>query len=368
MGGLVSEPIDVSLILPSRNEAANILTSIQRAKDVLSGFRFEIIVVDDNSPDGTSAIVRDLAATDRSVRIMERVGRRGLASACIEGAMAASGKVIAVMDADLQHDEAVLPKLVSAVLHDDYELAVGTRYVAEGGTGDWQDDRKAKSALATRLAHMVLKTELSDPMSGFFAVRADLFRDLVPRMTGRGFKILLDIVFASRRELKIKEVPFVFRTRDEGESKLDAATSLQFLMMLYDQALGHIVPARFVLFALVGGLGVFVHMAVLFSLHKGLGTSFLVGQSAAVIIAMTYNYLLNNILTFRDVRLKGWALLKGWLIFSAVCGLGAIANVGVASYLFAQGYVMWTLSALAGIVVGAVWNYVMASRFTWGQL
>ncbi len=158
MGGLVSEPIDVSLILPSRNEAANILTSIQRAKDVLSGFRFEIIVVDDNSPDGTSAIVRDLAATDRSVRIMERVGRRGLASACIEGAMAASGKVIAVMDADLQHDEAVLPKLVSAVLHDDYELAVGTRYVAEGGTGDWQDDRKAKSALATRLAHMVLKT------------------------------------------------------------------------------------------------------------------------------------------------------------------------------------------------------------------
>lgn len=364
----MSDRIDVSLILPSRNEAANIATSIDRAKQVLTGYNFEIIIVDDNSPDGTSDIVRDIAATDHRVRIIERIGRRGLASACIEGAMAASGRVIAVMDADLQHDEAILPALVQTVLDDEAELAIGSRYVGDGGTGDWQDDRKAKSALATRLARITMKTELSDPMSGFFAVKADLFRQLVPNMTGRGFKILLDLVFASKRPLRIKEIPFVFRTRGEGESKLDTAISLQFLMMLYDQKFGHLVPARFILFALVGGLGVFVHMAVLFCLHKGLGTSFLVGQSGAVIVAMTYNYLLNNLLTFRDVRLKGWGLLKGWATFSLVCGLGAIANVGVASYLFAQGYVMWTVSALAGILIGAVWNYVMASRFTWGQL
>lgn len=364
----MSDRIDVSLILPSRNEAENIAVSIERAKQVLAGYSFEIIVVDDNSPDGTADIVREIAALDRHVRILERIGRRGLASACIEGAMASSGRVIAIMDADLQHDETVLPKLVQAVLSDDAELAIGSRYVGEGGTGDWQEDRKAKSALATRLAHLVLKTDLADPMSGFFAVRADLFRELAPRMTGRGFKILLDLVFACRREIRIVELPFVFRTRDGGESKLDTAISVQFLMMLYDQMFGHIIPARFMLFALVGGLGVFVHMAVLFSLHKGMGTSFLIGQTTAVVVAMSYNYFLNNILTFRDVRLKGWAFLKGWLIFMAVCGLGAIANVGVASYLFAQGYVMWTLSALAGIVVGAVWNYVMASRFTWGQL
>lgn len=363
-----SEKIEVSLILPTRNEAANIAEAIRRAANMLQDRVFEIIVVDDNSPDGTSAIVRDLAAHDPRIRIIERLGRRGLASACIEGAMASSGQVIAVMDADLQHDEAILPSLVSAVASGEAELAVGTRYAGGGGTGDWDETREKQSALATRLASFVLKTPLSDPMSGFFAVRADLFRDFAPRMTGRGFKILLDIVFAAKRRLRIVEIPFVFRVREDGESKLDTAISVQFLMMLYDQMFGHIVPARFALFAFVGGLGVFVHMAVLFAVFKGLGASFIAGQSVAVIVAMTYNYLLNNMLTFRDVRLKGWALLKGWVIFSAVCGLGAIANVGVASYLFAQSHLMWTISALAGIIIGAVWNYVMSSRFTWGQL
>lgn len=364
----MSEALDVSLILPTRNEAANIEEAISRAKAVLSRFTFEIIVVDDNSPDGTADIVRDLAAKDQRIRILQRLGRRGLASACIEGAMASASKVIAVMDADLQHDENVLPDLVSAVLEGQGELAVGTRYADGGGTGDWDEAREQKSALATRLAARFIRTPLSDPMSGFFAVRSDLFRTLAPHMTGRGFKILLDLVFAARRKLSLVEIPFVFRTREDGESKLDTAISVQYLMMLYDQVLGHIIPARFALFAFVGGLGVFVHMAVLFAMFQGLQLSFITSQSAAVIVAMTYNFFLNNLLTFRDVRLKGLALLKGWIVFMAVCGLGAIANVGVAAYLFDQGDVMWTLSALAGIIVGAVWNYVMSSRFTWGQL
>lgn len=364
----MSEPIIVSIILPTRNEAGNIAEVIARTHNVLSDIEHEILVVDDNSPDQTADIARQIASSDRRVRVLERIGRRGLASACIEGALSASGEIIAVMDADLQHDEAVLPQLIEAVRSEKAELAVGSRHVDGGGLGEWSDDRKSLSNFANGLARRLSKTPLSDPMSGFFAVRADTFRKLAPNMTGRGFKVLLDLVFASDRPLELAEFGYVFRTRDVGESKLDSAVGLQFLMMLYERVLGGIIPARFAMFAIVGGLGVAVHMGVLFVVHQVMGVGFLLGQSIAVIIAMTYNFLLNNLLTFRDARLKGWGLLKGWLSFNLVCGLGAIANVGVASFLFNQTGILWTLSALAGIVVGAVWNFVMASRFTWGRL
>ena len=361
-------PIDVSLILPARNEAANIANAISKASEVLSDYNFEIIVVDDDSPDGTADIVRQIAARNFRVRCLHRIGRRGLASACIEGALAASGRVIAIMDADLQHDEGILPELVSSIIDSRADLAIGTRYVEHGGMGDLSEDRAAKSEFATALASRFLKADLTDPMSGFFAVSAERFRKAIPNMTGRGFKILLDFVFADKGELRIHEVPFVFRSRQEGESKLDSANAVQFLMMLYDRAFGHIIPSRFVLFVAVGTLGVLVHMAVLFLIYQILGAGFLFGQACAVLVALTYNFFLNNMLTFRDVRLKGWAMIRGWLSFALVCGLGAIANVGVAAYLFQQTGIMWSLSALAGILVGSVWNFVMSSRFTWGRL
>lgn len=361
-------PIDVSLILPARNEAANIANAISKASEVLSDYNFEIIVVDDDSPDGTADIVRQIAARNFRVRCLHRIGRRGLASACIEGALAASGRVIAIMDADLQHDEGILPELVSSIIDSRADLAIGTRYVEHGGMGDLSEDRAAKSEFATALASRFLKVDLTDPMSGFFAVSAERFRKAIPNMTGRGFKILLDFVFADKGELRIHEVPFVFRSRQEGESKLDSANAVQFLMMLYDRAFGHIIPSRFVLFIAVGTLGVLVHMAVLFLIYQILGAGFLFGQACAVLVALTYNFFLNNMLTFRDVRLKGWAMIRGWLSFALVCGLGAIANVGVAAYLFQQTGIMWSLSALAGILVGSVWNFVMSSRFTWGRL
>tara|TARA_Y100000052_G_scaffold27486_1_gene35674 strand:- start:66003 stop:67121 length:1119 start_codon:yes stop_codon:yes gene_type:complete len=364
----VTGQIDVSLILPTRNEAGNISEAIRLAGEALADISFEIIVVDDDSPDGTADLVRRIAAEDRHVRLIQRVGRRGLASACIEGALAASGRVVAVMDADLQHDERILPDLVRPVLSGEADLSVGTRYSEGGGTDGWSDVRQSQSAFATKLASRFMKADLSDPMSGFFAMSADHFRSLIPSLSGRGFKILLDIVFSSKEPLRLHEVPFTFRGREVGESKLDAPTALQFLMMLYDRALGHIIPARFALFAVVGGLGVLVHMAMLMLVFQGFGASFLIGQTVAVLAAMTFNFFLNNLLTFHDVRLKGWALVKGWCSFCLICGLGAIANVGVASYLFSQTGVMWTVSALAGILVGAVWNFVMSSRFTWGRL
>ena len=364
----VTNSINVSLILPTRNEAGNVAEVVRLAGLALSDHSYEIIVVDDDSPDGTAEIARQLAAVDRRIRVIQRVGRRGLASACIEGALAASGQVVAVMDSDLQHDETKLPELVDAVLSGETDLAVGTRYSGEGGTDNWSEARQSQSAFATKLASRFLKSDISDPMSGFFAISAERFRALSPKLSGRGFKILLDILFTSKEPLRVSEVAYTFRGREAGASKLDAPTALQFLMMLYDRVLGHVIPARFALFAVVGGLGVLVHMAALVLAYQLVGSSFLIGQSFAVVTAMTFNFFLNNLLTFYDVRLKGWALLKGWLSFCLICGLGAIANVGVASYLFSQTGVMWTVSALAGILVGAVWNFVMSSRFTWGRL
>ena len=364
----MSGPLSVSLILPTRNEAFNIAEAVARAEKVLGAYAYEIIIVDDDSPDGTTDIARKIASENVRVRCIQRTGRRGLASACIEGALSAAGKVVVVMDADLQHDESILPKLIEPVLKREADISVGTRYDSEGGTDNWSEIREAQSEFATRLARRFLNVSLSDPMSGFFAIRADDFRALIPRLSGRGFKILLDLVFAGPKDLRVNEVPFVFRGRENGESKLDAPTAVQFLMMLYDRVFGHLVPARFALFAFVGGLGVLVHMFVLTAVFQWGGASFLVGQSAAVMAAMTFNFFLNNMLTFSDVRLKGLALLRGWIVFCLVCGLGAIANVGVASYLFSETNVMWTISALTGILIGAVWNYVMSSRFTWGRL
>ena len=364
----MSGALSVSLILPTRNEASNIEEAVARAEKVLSYYAYEIIIVDDDSPDGTADIARRIASENVRVRCIQRKGRRGLASACIEGALSAAGEVVVVMDADLQHDESILPKLIEPVLKGEADISVGTRYDGEGGTDNWSETREAQSEFATGLARRFLNVSLSDPMSGFFAIRAEDFRALIPRLSGRGFKILLDLVFAGPKDLRVNEVPFVFRGRENGESKLDAPTAVQFLMMLYDRVFGHLVPARFALFAFVGGLGVLVHMFVLTAVFQWAGASFLVGQSAAVMAAMTFNFFLNNMLTFSDVRLKGLALLRGWIVFCLVCGLGAIANVGVASYLFSETNVMWTISALTGILIGAVWNYVMSSRFTWGRL
>ena len=361
--------LELAVVVPTFNERANVPVLVAKLDRALAGHRWEAIFVDDDSPDGTADAVRELGRVDGRVRVIQRIGRRGLSSACIEGMCATSAPFVAVIDGDMQHDETLLPEMLEALKRDDsLDLAIGSRFVEGGGTGEWDRDRVAKSALATRLSRHVLKADLTDPMSGFFMIRAEIVRALVPVLSGIGFKILLDIMTASPRPLRFLELPYVFRVRTEGESKLDHVVAMEYLIALYDRMFGRIVPVRFAMFSAIGALGAGVHMAVLTALFKGAAVNFIAATILATLAAMTFNFFLNNSLTYRERRLKGWRqLLDGWVSFCIVCSVGAAANVGVAAFLHDVQHGYWALSALAGIMVGAVWNFALSSRFTWGR-
>ncbi|HEU0044102.1 glycosyltransferase family 2 protein [Sphingomonas sp.] len=361
--------LEIAVVVPTFNERANVAELVRRLETALGPQGWEVILVDDDSPDGTADAARELARADARVRVIHRIGRRGLSSACVEGMCATAAPVVAVIDGDLQHDETLLPAMLERLQGDPtLDVVIGSRFVDGGGTGDWDNDRVAKSALATRLSRRVLKADLSDPMSGFFAIRTEIVRRLAPDLSAIGFKILLDLMTTSPRPLKFAELPYTFRVRTAGESKLDHVVALEYLIALYDRMFGRVIPVRFAMFSAIGLLGVVVHMAVLALLYRGLDTSFLAGQIGATLVALTVNFFLNNALTYRDRRLKGWRqLADGWVSFAAVCSVGAVANVGVAGFLHDVRDGAWVASALVGVLVGAVWNYALSSRFTWGR-
>ncbi|MFZ5487908.1 MAG: glycosyltransferase [Pseudomonadota bacterium] len=358
----------LSIVVPTFNEASNVVELRDRVAQALEGVDWEMIFVDDDSPDGTADKVRALAQSDARVRCLQRIGRRGLASACIEGMLASSAPVVAVMDADLQHDERLLRAMFETLQKDaNLDVVVGSRYVEGGGIGDWKQSRAFLSRLATRLSRSVLKAELKDPMSGFFMIRhAAALGCIRQGMSGVGFKILLDLFASSPTPLRYLELPYQFRQRFSGESKLDTTVAWEYFIMLLDRFFGRVVPIRFIAFTLVGGFGLLVHLLVLSICFKLLAMPFLWAQTAATLVAMTSNFVLNNLLTYRDMRLRGWQLLRGWISFTLACSVGALANVGIAAWLFSQ-QASWVLSAFAGVVVGAVWNYAITAIYTWNK-
>jgi dolichol-phosphate mannosyltransferase len=356
---------ELTIVVPTFKESGSIAELCRRLEAALGETGWEIVFVDDDSPDGTAALGRALAHADARVRCIQRIGRRGLSSACVEGILASSAPIVAVMDADLQHDEQVLPRMVELVRSGQADLAVGSRYVAGGSTGDWDANREKISRTATRLTHLITGVKLSDPMSGFFVIKRETFEKVVRGLSGLGFKILLDIAATAKGDLRVAEVPYKFRLRETGESKLDSQVLWEFILLLVDKRIGRWVPARFVSFAAIGGMGVVVHFLVLTGMFQVLGEGFALSQSVAALAAMVFNYALNNALTYRDRRRKGWRWWTGLASFVAVCAIGAAANVGVASYLFETQSTGWALSALAGILMGAVWNYAVSSVYTW---
>ena len=358
-------PLRLSVVIPTFNESSNIHELLRRLRATLD-HGWEVIFVDDDSPDGTAAVVRECARHDRRVRVLQRIGRRGLSSACIEGMLAASAPIIAVMDADLQHDETKLPLMLEAVENDAADLAIGSRYIEGGSTKGWDATRAGMSRFATVLSHTVMRQAVSDPMSGFFMLRRAVIDETVRGLSALGFKILLDILATSQRPLKVVEIPYVFRNRFSGESKLDSVALWDFGMLLADKMIGKYVPVRFVMFAIVGVAGVAVHMATLSIALQGLALPFLASQATATGTAMVFNFAVNNVLTYRDARLRGWRWWRGLASFVVACSVGAVANVGVANYLFLE-QTQWAAAALAGVAVGAVWNYTVTQLYTWGR-
>ena len=354
---------ELTVVAPTFNERANVARLVDKLEAALRGVAWEVIFVDDDSPDGTAAAVKEIAATDPRVRCLRRVGRRGLAGAVIEGALASAAPFVAVIDADMQHDETLLPRMLASLRGGEVDLVVGSRYLEAAGLAEGLSPiRKLGSRAATALGKKALKAEVSDPVSGFFMIRRECVDRVASRLQPSGFKILFDIIASQPAPLRVEELPYAFQAREAGESKMGGRVALEYLGLVLAKLSGDLISPRLVFFGLVGASGVVVHMAALWAAQRAL--PFAWAQGLAAVTAMTSNYLVNNLVTYRDRRLKGWRLLAGYARFCLLCSVGLAANVAVAAELNAHG-LDWPLAGLAGAACGAAWNYVSTYLGVW---
>ena len=354
---------ELTVVVPAFRERDNIPSLLRTLDRALAGLDWETIIVVDDAFDGTEDLVRERAQQDPRVRCLHRIGRRGLASACIEGMLASSAPYIAVMDADLQHDEALLPGLLAEAKSRDADVVVASRYMQGGSTGDLPPDRVRASRMAGAMSR-VLYRGLTDPMSGYFIVRRSFLERVVRKLYGRGFKILLDLIAAARGDVKVRELPYRMRKRETGQSKLGARVIAEFGMLILYHLFGRLLPARFFLFAAVGATGIVVQLAAL-SLLFGASGNFLISQAVATWAAMTSNFFLNNAITYGDQRLRGRRIWRGLISFYAACGIGAFINIALADWLFIKAAPYWA-AGLAGALIAALWNFFTTASFTWG--
>lgn len=360
----MSDVPELTIVVPTLNERENVREVASRLAATMTraGISYEVVFVDDDSPDGTWQEVDRLSRERPEVRLVHRIGRKGLSSAAFEGMLTARGEYVAVMDGDLQHDETILPELLARAKAG-ADIAIGSRYCDEGSVGEWAERRQQMSRLATAAARGVLPQHVTDPLSGFFLCRASVAREAARRVSQRGFKLLAEIL-GSDPSLTAVEVPYRFRNRRAGESKMSGPVVEEYLVFLYDRALGRFVPLRFAKYCVVGLAGAVVSVAVLFACWKGLGLGFGPSVAAGTEAAIVFNFVLNNRWTFRDYVASGRAAIPVFLRYQAVCVVGALASYSITLTLYDHD-VGWTAAAPAGAFVGALWNYAMAKMFAW---
>ena len=370
----------ISLILPTYKERESLPILIPKIEETLAGVSHEVIVVDDDSPDRTWEVARELARRHPNVQVIRRVGRRGLSSAVIEGFLAAKGDVFVVMDADGQHDISLILKLAAAVggkngLPSEAPsgakeggIAMGSRYMEGGTTGDWKGFRAFISKLGGSLAIWLCRVKVTDPMSGFFAISRGTFEEVLPRLNPKGFKILLDLLVHVPADTAVKELPFSFGERLRGESKFSTHVRLQYLEFLYDATVGHFIPLTLVKYCIVGTAGVIVNLTAYYAVITALGESSMDLPSLPLLsgieAAIVFNFLLNNAWTFSYVKLRGWKAVTGFAKYNVVCAFGALASVAVTVFLFNTGFTA-IMSLAIGAFLGMVWNYTIGRLFTW---
>lgn len=355
---------ELAVVVPTFNERDNVVPFLQALAAALGQISYEVIFVDDDSPDGTSDVVREIAQRDPRVRVVHRINRRGLASACVEGMLASSAPYIAVMDADLQHDEAILPQMLDRLRTRSLDVVVGSRNIAGGSMGEFARSRVRLSMLGRRFSQSVCRCEINDPMSGFFVLTRPFLLEVVHGVSGIGFKILVDLLASCHRPVRLEEMAYRFRNRQHGESKLDILVAVEYLQLLLDKFVGDYVSASFVIFSLVGASGVVLYLAALWIQISWLNVSFRTAQIVATLAAMTTNFLLNNAITYRDRRLRGWNILRGLVLFYVACSFGVLINLETAEFARGTGF-PWYAAGLVGLILSSVWNYGVTRIFTW---
>jgi dolichol-phosphate mannosyltransferase len=278
--------------------------------------------------------------------------------------LASSAPYLAVMDADLQHDEAVLPQMLERLKTKNLDVVVGSRNIAGGSMGEFAQSRIRLSMLGRRFSQSVCRCEINDPMSGFFVLSRPFLMEVVHGVSGIGFKILVDLLASCHRQVRLEEMPYRFRNRQHGESKLDILVGVEYLQLLLDKFVGDYVSPSFVLFGLVGASGVLLYLAVLWMQLSWLGVSFRQAQVVSTLAAMTTNFLLNNAITYRDRRLRGWNILRGLILFYVACSFGVLINLETAEFVRSAGF-PWYAAGLFGLILSSVWNYGVTRIFTW---
>ena len=365
-GAPVRPAPELTIVVPTFNEKANIPLLVERLAQLLTSCDWEVIFVDDNSPDGTAAAARAIGAGDSRVRCIRRIGRRGLAGACLEGMLASQARYVAVMDADLQHDEGLLVPMLEALRAGQADVAVASRYLYGGSAAGLSKQRSRVSRGSNSLVRLLLGIDLTDPMSGHFMIRRDALETIAPSLSTQGFKILLDILATARGGLRTIELPSTFRERQHGESKLDSKIALDFAALVTAKLTNDAVSARFLLFCMVGLTGIGIHLSILSALLMMSDPSFGVAQAFATIGAIAWNFVLNNLFTYRDQRLTGWHFLSGLIRFQVICAIGAISNVGIATWIYDYDETWW-IAGLGGALIGTVWNFVVSAALVWRQ-
>ncbi|MEB3308158.1 MAG: glycosyltransferase family 2 protein [Cyanobacteriota bacterium] len=358
------------MILPSYNERGTIRALIEQLLELRRCYDLELLVVDDDSPDGTAELVRDMAREISCLRLIRRVGRAGLASAIKEGLLDATGELALVMDSDGQHEPAAVERAVETLLSGDLDLVIGSRFHPESAIHGLSGRREAGSSWANSTARFSLSraySNLGDPLSGFFAIRLDRVLPLLRAVDVNGFKFLYELLAVSGGRLRAVDIPLTFQSRTYGNSKLDLAIFWDFLISILHSLSLRLLPRRAISFGLVGLSGVLVQLLSCQVLMNGLRLEFEQALPFAVVMSASSNYLINNSLTFRFQRLQGAALLRGLIRFLMVSSLPVLANVGLASafYRHVSHDTLW--AQLAGILVVFIWNYAASSKFVWNN-
>lgn len=358
----------VTFVLPSLNERNNLTPIIKEIIKLSEGFEIEIIVVDDNSKDGTQNLIRELSRKDRRIRLINRYGRYGLSSAIKEGCLSANGEIIAIMDADGQHEVKSLYQAINKLIKQKYDLVIGSRFLSNSLINGLSPKREKGSSIANFVARYSLSKRyrhLTDLMSGCIVFNRNNVIKNVERVDVNGFKFLYELLSVSRGILNCQEVPLNFLERKSGESKLDFAIVWDFYVSLIHSFFKRIIPRKAISFAFVGFTGVIVQLLVSYSLMWFINISFEKVLPIAVIFSASSNYLVNNWLTFRFNRLKNKALLIGLIKFLIVSSLPIVANVGLATSFYNYISPNTLLSQFAGIILVFIWNYAASSRFVW---
>ena len=356
----------LSIVIPTYNEKDNIFKILENLKTVLNGITHEIIFVDDNSPDGTSTVVKDCMKNSPEIRLIRRIGRKGLAGAVIEGISAANAELVAVMDCDLQHDETKLLDMIELFSRENsVDIVIGSRFTETGeiSAKAFSKMRELGSKITTLIIKKVLNIASTDPLSGFFMVKKETFLRNSENLQTQGFKVLADFLATSGKNIEIKEIGYRFRNRIAGESKMSFLTALELIGLVLSQILKGRVSIRFILFCIVGLSGIFVQLLIT-GLAMLLINQFPTSQTIGIIAAMTSNYFLNNIITFQERKLKSLELVRGLFSFYLICSLGAFMNISIATYVFGFSS-NWLISSFIGACFGAVWNFTLTSIFTW---